>query len=174
MAIWIAHAGFFPVLCILTRKNSGKHSPPGRQRSRVAAASCPLMSFLSLFSPCSLSPACSAWLCQQVLDDPTEDHLYMGKTRALAFCHPRSGSCVCQSPGVLSRQPRPLASPTQDSFFFPALARPHSEPTEGCTPDSKQEVEGSSCWDFLYLDVLVIHLPICIEHLLCAGSFSRP
>lgn len=101
----------------------------------------------------------------------------MGKTRAFAFCHPRSGRCACQSPGVLSRQPHPLASPTQDSFFFPALARPHSEPTEGGTPDSKQEVEGSSCWDLLYRDVLVIHLQIRIADMsTCSalGAFLGP
>lgn len=98
--------------------------------------------FLSLPLPCSSSPACSMRLCQQVLDDPNEDHLYMGK-RALAFCHPCSGSYASHSPGVLSIQPLRLVPPT-----LSCSSGPH---TEGCTLGLKQEVERSSSWDFIWV-----------------------
>ena len=133
----------FPVPFILTGKNSGKRSPPVGKCSHVDAASSLLMSFfLSIPLPCSSSLACFMRLCQQVLDDPNEDHLYMGK-RALAFCHPCSGSYASQSPGVLSIQPLRLVPPT--------LSCSSGLHTEGCTLDLKQEVERSSCWDFIWV-----------------------
>lgn len=154
MAIWIAPSGFSPVPFILTGKNSGKHGPPLGGCRHADAASSLLISVLSLPLPCSLSPACSVGLRQQVLDDPNEDHLYMGK-RALAFRCPRSGSC--QSPGALSRHPLSLASRTKDSFPFRALAGPHREPQR--RPYPWFEAGGGS--EFLlglYLDGLFIHL----------------
>lgn len=127
------------------------------------AASSPFISFFSLPLPAPVF-ACSMWLCQQVLDDPNEDHLYMGKTRSLAFCHPCSGGCDYQRPGRLWRQPLALSSPSKDCFSFPISAGPHS---------LKQEGEGSSCWDFLYLHVLFTHSQMFIEKLLYAGYCSR-
>lgn len=163
MAIWITHSGFFPVPFILTRKNGGKRSPPIGKCSHVDDASSLLIPFLPLPLSCSSSPACSMWLCQQVLDDPNEDHLYMGKT-ALTFCHPCSGSCSCQSPGVLFKQPLPLASPTLSCSNWAPHRRLHPWFKAG---GRKEFLLG------LYLGVLFIHLQIFIEYLLCVGHHSR-
>lgn len=131
-----------------------KAQPSPRRCRHADAASSLLISVLSLPLPCSLSPACSVGLRQQVLDDPNEDHLYMGK-RALAFRCPRSGSC--QSPGALSRHPLSLASRTKDSFPFCALAGPHREPQR--RPYPWFEAGGGSVFLLgLYLDGLFIHL----------------
>lgn len=144
--------GFFPVTFFSTGRSSGNRGPPVGRCSHVDAASSLLMIF-SLPLPLSLSPACSMWLCQQVLDDPNEDHLYMGK-RALAFCHPG-----------LSGHPLPWASPTTRcswSFPFTAPAGPPGEPPRGLPPWVEAGGGGSSCWDF----ILFIHSQMLIEHLL--------
>ncbi|KAK2505826.1 hypothetical protein MC885_017958 [Smutsia gigantea] len=74
MAIWISHSAFFLCVSSLLGKTVAAALPLANTVMWVLP---PAHIFSCSSFLCFSSPVCSMCLCQQVLDDPNEDHLYM-------------------------------------------------------------------------------------------------